>query len=109
LIRIPPKSVRPSVLRLLGEKTQLCIYEIREGIKTTGTGIGGSRGIWENEVKEVNIKGGVHLFPFEAVEETAKECGKWLGEALEEFGKRESILNQEKEKVNVEKLKSKIT
>jgi len=90
-------SLRPSALWLLGEKSYLNLDEMREGIKVTGNGIGGSGGIPEGRVKEVSIKGGSHLFPFEAVEKTAEECGKWLGEVLEEFGKRESVWRKERE------------
>lgn len=95
--RLP--SLRPSVLWLLGEKTYLHMDEMREGIKITGTGVGGSGGISEGKVKEVNIKGRGHLFPFNAVEETA-ECGKWLSEELDKFREIEVKWNNERKQMS---------
>ena len=72
-------AVRPSVLFLIGGATELQVDELREGIKVTGTGIGGSGGIAEGRVKEVAFPGRGHLFPLEIVGETAEECAGWLG------------------------------
>jgi len=49
-LRLP--TLRPSVLFLLGKQTFLSLDEMREGIKMTGSGVGGSGGIPEGRVKE---------------------------------------------------------
>ncbi|XP_044715557.1 alpha/beta hydrolase family domain-containing protein [Hirsutella rhossiliensis] len=49
--RLP--GLRPPTLWVVGEKTFLCLDEIREGIKIAGTGVGGSGGSPEAKVKEV--------------------------------------------------------
>lgn len=73
--RLP--SLRPSALWLLGERTYLRLDEMREGIKVTGTSVGGSGGVPEGRVKEDLIPERGHLFPFEAVEDAVSSvhCG----------------------------------
>ncbi|MCJ1380724.1 hypothetical protein MMC17_003832 [Xylographa soralifera] len=73
-------ALRPSVLFLLGSKTEVNLDELREGVKVTGTGVGGSGGISEGMVKEFTLQEKGHLFCFEAVDETAGHCAVWLGE-----------------------------
>lgn len=82
-------SLRPSTLWILGDKTFLNLDELREGIKTTGTGIGGSGGIPENRVQEKTIKG-THFFPCTAVKETSALCASWLGSEMDIFRNKES-------------------
>lgn len=75
--RLP--SLRPSVLFLLGSDTQVKLDELREGIKVTGTGVGGSGGMLAGMVEEFTFPRKGHLFCFEAVGETAEHCAAWLG------------------------------
>lgn len=75
-------AVRPSVLFLIGERSEIEVDELREGVKVTGTGVGGSGGIPEGRVKEVTFPGRGHLFPMEIVGETAEECAGWLGKEM---------------------------
>ncbi|KAF7946114.1 hypothetical protein EAE96_009119 [Botrytis aclada] len=78
-------SLRPSVLWLVGEKTYLRLDEMQEGIKVTGTDVGGSGGILDGRVKEIVKSKQGHLFPFEATSQTAKECSEWLSVGLGKF------------------------
>lgn len=75
-------AVRPSVLFLVGGASELKVDELREGIKVTGTGVGGGGGMADGRVKEVTLPGRGHLFPLEIVEETAQECAEWLGQEV---------------------------
>lgn len=78
-------AVRPSVLWLMGGATELRLDEVREGIKVTGTGVGGSGGVADGRVKEVTFPKRGHLFPMEIVGETAQECAQWLGAEMARF------------------------
>lgn len=78
-------AVRPSVLWLMGGATELRLDEVRQGIKVTGTGVGGSGGVPDGRVKEVTFPGRGHLFPMEIVGETAQECAHWLGAEMVRF------------------------
>jgi hypothetical protein len=98
--RLP--SLRPSVLWMLGEKTYLRVDEIREGIKVTGTGVGGSGGIPEGRVKELVVKNRGHLFPFEEVAHTAKECSAWLTQEMGRFRQTEKAWNDQRANMSVE-------
>lgn len=70
--RIP--SLRPSALWIFRDRTYLNLDEMRQAMKLTGTGIGGSGGTIEGRVKEVLIQGHSHLFPFSAMKRTADVC-----------------------------------
>lgn len=102
---IPCDTLRPGranalfLSRLVAERTNLRLDEMREGIKATGTGVGGSGGIQEGRVKEVTVREKGHLFPFEAVGATAQECGKWLGEEMKRYRNIESKWLEEREKM----------
>ena len=78
-------AVRPSVLWLMGGASNVRLDEIREGIKVTGTGVGGSGGVADGRVKEVTFAKRGHFFPFEIVGETAQECALWLGAEMARF------------------------
>ena len=82
-LRLP--AVRPSVLWLMGGATELRLDEVREGIKVTGTGVGGSGGMADGRVKEVTFPRRGHLFPIEIVGETAQECAQWLEAEMTRF------------------------
>jgi len=56
-------AVRPSVLWLMGGASNVRLDEIREGIKVTGTGVGGSGGVADGRVKEVTFAKRGHFFP----------------------------------------------
>ena len=93
--RLP--TLRPSALWVLGEKTFIRLDEIREGVKSCGIGVGGSGGVVDGKVKEVVIAKHGHLFPFEAVEETAYACFAWLEETLAAFRGEEEVWRKARE------------
>lgn len=90
--RLP--SLRPSVLWVLGSRTFVNLDEMREGIKSTGTGIGGSGGA--DRVKEVLIEGHGHLLPFSAVGQTADACAAWLKTEMSLYRKQEAEWNEKR-------------
>jgi hypothetical protein len=92
-------TLRPSLLWVIGKRSYLSIDEMREGIKIAGTGLGGSGGMREGRVREAAIAKG-HMFPFEAVEETAKTCAGWLGEELRRFAEKQTAWNEERAKMS---------
>lgn len=97
--RLP--SLRPSVLWLVGENTYLRLDEMREGIKVTGTGIGGSGGMVDGRVKEIVMSKQGHLFPFEAIAQTAKECSNWLAVELERFKESEEQWREDRKEMTI--------
>ncbi|RAH79465.1 hypothetical protein BO86DRAFT_449688 [Aspergillus japonicus CBS 114.51] len=88
-LRLP--TLRPSCLWVLGGTTYLKLDEIREGIKTCGTGVGGSGGIPERRVQEVTLPGLGHLMPFQAVKQVAEPCVAWLESEMERFREAERL------------------
>jgi hypothetical protein len=72
-------------LFLLGSKTEVKLDELREGIKDTGTGVGGSEGVPEGKVKKFTFQKRGPLFCFEAVVRTAGHCAVWLGEEIKKL------------------------
>ncbi|KAI4131355.1 MAG: hypothetical protein LQ338_001240 [Usnochroma carphineum] len=92
--RLP--ELRPSVLFLTGGATEMRLDEIREGIKITGTGVGGSGGLKEGRVKEKTFPDRGHLFPMEIVNETAQECVSWLGDEVRRWKEAEMKWNRER-------------
>ena len=96
--RLP--ELRPSVLFLTGGATELRLDEIREGIKITGTGVGGSGGLAEGRVKEKTFPKHGHLFAMEIVNETAQECAKWLGDEVRRWHEAEMRWNKNQESKN---------
>ena len=92
--RLP--ALRPSTLWLVGEKSYLSLDQMREGVKRTGTGIGGSGGIQECRVREDIVPNHGHLFPFEIPRVTAHKCACWLEAEMERFGKQEQDWTLEK-------------
>ncbi|KAG6993744.1 abhydrolase domain-containing protein mpaH [Physcia stellaris] len=65
----------PSVLFLTGGETEMRLDEIREGIKTTGTGVGGSGGQAEGRVKEKTFPGAGIFFQW-------RSSMRWLKSVL---------------------------
>ncbi|KAL8673747.1 MAG: hypothetical protein Q9168_001854 [Polycauliona sp. 1 TL-2023] len=92
--RLP--ELRPSVLFLTGGATDMRLDEIREGIRVTGTGVGGSGGLAEGRVKETTFPARGHLFPMEIVGETAQECAVWLGKEMKRWSNAEMRWNEER-------------
>lgn len=81
-------QLRPDVLYLFPDSSQ-----ITEGLQNimlarTGTAIGGSGGIKEGRVSKTTIKDAGHLFPFEKPAECAQEIAKWLGNDLKAWRER---------------------
>ncbi|KAJ5246984.1 toxin biosynthesis protein-like protein [Penicillium chermesinum] len=58
--------------------------EIREGIKSCGTGVGGAVGGGQR-VREVTLSGLGHLMPFQAVSKVAEPCVEWLANEMERY------------------------
>ncbi|OJJ67267.1 hypothetical protein ASPBRDRAFT_136499 [Aspergillus brasiliensis CBS 101740] len=92
-LRLP--SLRPSCLWVLGAATYLSLDEMREGIKTCGTGVGGSGGIPEGRVREVTLPGLGHLMPFQAVRQVAEPCVAWLESEMARFREAERLWAEE--------------
>ena len=59
-------------------------------LEQTGIGIGGSGGIKEGRVKDVLLKGGGHLIPMEAVDDSADHIANWLGQELQRWWEEEA-------------------
>ncbi|PYI03027.1 hypothetical protein BO78DRAFT_410128 [Aspergillus sclerotiicarbonarius CBS 121057] len=81
--RLP--TLRPSCLWVLAAKTYLRLDEMREGIRTCGSGVGGSGGVSQGRVKEVTLSGSGHLFPFQEVGRSAETCAAWLETEMERY------------------------
>ncbi|KAJ5114109.1 hypothetical protein N7456_002643 [Penicillium angulare] len=71
------------------EQTYLNLHEMREGIKATVTGVGGSGGMEKNKVCEVILAGQPHVFPFIAVQTTADLCFDWMSQDLSHYNRQE--------------------
>ncbi|GLA16443.1 hypothetical protein AnigIFM62618_003022 [Aspergillus niger] len=92
-LRLP--TLRPSCLWVLGGATFLKLDEMREGIKTCGTGVGGSGGIPDGRVQEVTLAGLGHLMPFQAVQQVAEPCVAWLESEMTRFREAERLWAEE--------------
>ncbi len=55
---------------------------IKEKLENTGTGRDGSGGIAKDRVQHVMIQGTGHLIPMEKVDETGRECAKWISREI---------------------------
>jgi len=78
--------VRPSVLYVLGETSNMSLPELRiQKVQNTGIGVGGSGGAREGRVKEVMLKGVGHLVPMEAADESAEVAAEWVGREMERW------------------------
>lgn len=82
--------VRPSVLYVLGETSNMSLPELRiQKVQNTGIGVGGSGGAREGRVKEVMLKGVGHLVPMEAADESAEVAAEWVGREMERWREEE--------------------
>ncbi|KAL9612196.1 MAG: hypothetical protein Q9167_003184 [Letrouitia subvulpina] len=89
--------VRPSVLYIFGEKSQLSPPEENEKkVKVTGTGLGGSGGEKLGRVAGVVAEGVGHLVPFEDVGGSARRCAEWLGKEIARWRSEEEVLRGRK-------------
>lgn len=80
------ESVRPSVLYVFGENSELSAPEERRAkICLTGAGVGGSGGIKAGRVKEVVLAGVGHLVAMEAVGRCAESAAAWIGAELKRW------------------------
>lgn len=107
--------LRPSALWLLPPKSFLSVDEMREGIKAAGTGVGGSGGILEGEVKEEVLPRGSHvscilytisviltmtqLYPFEEPGLAADRIAAWLRSAVKSFQDEEQAWQKDREQL----------
>ncbi|KAI9674548.1 MAG: hypothetical protein M1817_001886 [Caeruleum heppii] len=81
LLQLP--HLRPSVLYMFGEQSIMSLPALQdEKMRVTGVGVGGSGGAAEGRVKKIVLAGVGHLFPLEAVGDTASHAASWLGEEL---------------------------
>ena len=79
-------EVRPSVLFVVGEVSPMSTPEARRfKMETTGTGLGGSGGAKDGQVKEVVLEGVGHLVAMEASGLCADAAAGWLGQELERW------------------------
>ncbi|KAF2756507.1 hypothetical protein EJ05DRAFT_539457 [Pseudovirgaria hyperparasitica] len=81
--RLP--QLRPSAFFLLGRRTWLALDELRAGIASCGTGVGGSGGVGAGRVESVVLEGQGHFFPLEVVGECAGRCAGWVGREMERW------------------------
>ncbi|KAI9656741.1 MAG: hypothetical protein M1821_003380 [Bathelium mastoideum] len=86
--------LRPSVMYVFGSESASSTPSLRaDKLANTGTGVGGSGGVKEGNVKDVLLEVG-HLIPMEKVSETADICVEWLsqrvGEEWQELEKQEA-------------------
>ncbi|KAI9038256.1 alpha/beta-hydrolase [Aspergillus affinis] len=78
--------VRPSVLLLYGEASELSKFKLGEKAAVrTGTGFSGSGGQAYNRVKHVLLPKCGHMLPMEKVPETAGVVGPWIGRQLQQW------------------------
>ena len=71
--------LRPSALYVFGETSPFSDEQLmKEKLETTGTGRGGSGGMAKGRVQHVMLEGAGHLVPMEKVDETGRECARWL-------------------------------
>lgn len=83
-------TLRPSALFVLGRKTKFYFDDLRVAARYTGTGIGGSGGQPEGQVKEVIIQDGGHMIPFTHVAEVGDSCASWVGSEIVKFIDKEA-------------------
>lgn len=77
------KYLRPPVLYVFGETSELSSVEVRKDkMEETGTGVGGSGGAAEGRVKEIVLPNVGHLIPMEAVDAAAEASVQWLRQEL---------------------------
>lgn len=82
--RLP--NVRPSVLFIFGEESELSTPERRrEKIDITGVGVGGNGGARAGRVREVVLAGIGHLVAMEAVVQCAESASEWIGTELKKW------------------------
>jgi pimeloyl-ACP methyl ester carboxylesterase len=87
--------VRPSVLYVFGEHSDMSTPPLRKGkVEATGIGGAGSGGVAAGKVAEVLIKDTGHLIAMEKVEETATIGAEWIGKRLREWETDEAALKK---------------
>ena len=77
-------TLRPRALFVFGRHTPYSLDDMRDSARMTGTGVGGSGGMAEGNVRETLVDGG-HMFPFSAVSETGQVLGSWLSETIARY------------------------
>ena len=83
--------LRPPTLYIFGTESALSAPQLRaDKLANTGTGVSGSGGVREGNVKEVVLENTGHLIPMEKVSETAQACMEWLSQRVgKEWQERE--------------------
>lgn len=80
--------LRPSVLYIFGEKSELSGPNLRQQkMELTGTGVGGSGGAPEGRVKAVVVPNAGHLVPLEAVGACADAAVDWLRPEMDRWAR----------------------
>lgn len=83
-------KLRPPVLYLFPDQSDISSQEQNEKkLAVTGIAVGGSGGVQAGRVKAVSLKGMGHLFPFEAVKQTAGILAERLDQDLATWRKEE--------------------
>lgn len=80
-------EVRPSVLYVLGQASDILTDPTLRDRRTneTGTGIGGSGGVAAGRVDSLVLEGCGHLFPMQHVKKAAEPTARWLGKELKRW------------------------
>ncbi|KAK3402099.1 Alpha/beta hydrolase family-domain-containing protein [Sordaria brevicollis] len=82
--------LRPGVLWVFGEKSDVCPPESREEkLELTGTGWGGSGGVKAGRVEVKTVEGYGHLVPMEATIRCAQEAAEFIVKDLEKVWRKE--------------------
>lgn len=91
--RLP--QVRPSVLYVFPTQSNISSREQNEKkLAATGVGVGGSGGVPAGRVKGINFEGHGHLFPMEAVKQTANVVSEWIDQELAIWRKDEEAFRK---------------
>ncbi|KAI0152716.1 Alpha/beta hydrolase family-domain-containing protein [Xylariaceae sp. FL1272] len=93
LNRLP--EVRPSVLYLFGETSDLSTPELRDlRLRTTGVGPSGSGGVKEGRVKGILMEKKGHLFPMEIPGQCAEHAASWIGTEMQKFAEEQKAYEE---------------
>jgi hypothetical protein len=87
--------LRPSVLYVFGELSDMSTPQLRQGkLESTGTAGAGSGGAKAGKVVEVVLKDTGHLIAMEKPEETASHAASWIGRQINQYEADEAALKR---------------